>query len=567
MQTHHGCRFTPLRFAMLAVGALWLLPGTAWSQSRDATPFPNAPTPHALLHLHGAGTLEHLQMFVGLGLGYANDPAVASVGNRAVARLIQHRAHAELALGIGLFSRFELALGLPIYLRQTSADFYPPGSGTIDSGAGDLRIVPKVHLWAGHGFGLAAVAELTLPTGRDEALMGDGGVTVAPRLIADYTHRVGLHLAFNVAYRIRAQKQLVDLPLDDELLLGIGVEQRLGLSQLSAGAELDASLGFGTSNEDDALVSERKTPVELAGFLRWRGKTGLLATFAVGAGLSGGYGAADLRVLLSIGWTVPTRDPSPPRPATRPTTQPTSLPATAKANDGRAGKLAAADFDKQAAADPDPDGDGIPNSRDKCPNEPEDFDGFEDTDGCPDPDNDRDGIPDALDKCPNEPETINGVDDDDGCPDKGKGRVVLSGTQLKLLDAKIFFRSGSDVLEGRSEPILREVASALKAYWVIRKLRIEGHTDNRGDKEMNVDLSERRARRVRAFLISRGVAAHRLVAKGYGPKRPIAKNRTGAGRAKNRRVAFEVLEKADPNKFPGGPKTPSTSTPSQGGAR
>jgi len=52
----------------------------------------------------------------------------------------------------------------------------------------------------------------------------------------------------------------------------------------------------------------------------------------------------------------------------------------------------------------DRDGDGIPDDVDKCPNEPEDFDGFEDEDGCPDPDNDKDGIPDVMDKCPNEPE-------------------------------------------------------------------------------------------------------------------------------------------------------------------
>src|SRR5678816_4188986 len=69
-------------------------------------------------------------------------------------------------------------------------------------------------------------------------------------------------------------------------------------------------------------------------------------------------------------------------------------------------------------ASADRDRDGIPDARDRCPDEPEDRDGFEDSDGCPDLDNDRDGIPDARDKCPNEPETINGKDDDDGCPDE-----------------------------------------------------------------------------------------------------------------------------------------------------
>jgi hypothetical protein len=65
----------------------------------------------------------------------------------------------------------------------------------------------------------------------------------------------------------------------------------------------------------------------------------------------------------------------------------------------------------------DRDGDGIKDDVDKCPDAPEDFDGFEDEDGCPDPDNDRDGIPDMNDKCPNVPETRNGFQDEDGCPD------------------------------------------------------------------------------------------------------------------------------------------------------
>ncbi len=65
----------------------------------------------------------------------------------------------------------------------------------------------------------------------------------------------------------------------------------------------------------------------------------------------------------------------------------------------------------------DRDGDGIKDDIDKCPDDPEDFDDFEDEDGCPEDDNDKDGIPDKDDKCPNEPETKNGFQDEDGCPD------------------------------------------------------------------------------------------------------------------------------------------------------
>ncbi len=110
--------------------------------------------------------------------------------------------------------------------------------------------------------------------------------------------------------------------------------------------------------------------------------------------------------------TTPARQPAErATSAARPTEPPPgvgSAPATAPAS-----RPVAAD--PQAAADSD--GDGIPDAQDKCPNQPEDRDGYQDEDGCPDPDNDGDGIPDVQDKCPLAPETRNGIADDDGCPD------------------------------------------------------------------------------------------------------------------------------------------------------
>ncbi len=72
--------------------------------------------------------------------------------------------------------------------------------------------------------------------------------------------------------------------------------------------------------------------------------------------------------------------------------------------------------------DADSDNDGILDKNDMCKDEKEDYDGFEDEDGCPDSDNDGDGILDADDKCPNEMETFNGYEDEDGCPDEKKGK-------------------------------------------------------------------------------------------------------------------------------------------------
>jgi outer membrane protein OmpA-like peptidoglycan-associated protein len=548
-----------------AILGILLSAGPAAGQSQDAAPFEAATGPHRLLSLHAARTLPHLGFWAGISLGYANDPAIARLNNRPAARLIQHRVGTEVALAFGLWSRLELAAALPAFLTQRSDNYNPPGGPPEGGGLGDLRISLKGRLWQGAGFGFAAVAEVTLPTGDRQGLRGEGVVTVLPRLVADYRHSIGLHIALNVAYRLRPQRQLEDLAMDDELHFGVGLEQRLGIAGLSAGAELDVALGLGTLQDDDPTISLRKSPMELYGFLRWRGWRDLTATLSAGSGVTEGLGAADLRVVLSLGWVISPSSPAPARGAL--VRKPTSHPATSRpvvTKPKTPAPLTPKHFDKLAKADPDRDGDGLPDSRDRCPSKPEDRDNFQDDDGCPDPDNDRDGVPDTQDRCPLEPEVVNGVDDDDGCPDKGKSRVVLSGKQLKLLDAKVYFRSGSDVLEGRSRPILREVAAALRAYWTIRKLRVEGHTDNRGDKEMNVDLSERRARRVREFMIARGVAAHRLVAKGYGPTKPIAKNRSRAGRAKNRRVVFEVLEKVDPAKATAPKRSPRTT---KGGSR
>ena len=194
--------------------------------------------------------------------------------------------------------------------------------------------------------------------------------------------------------------------------------------------------------------------------------------------------------------------------------------------------------------DPDPDADGLAGALDRCPNRPEDRDGFQDEDGCPDPDNDRDGIPDIHDKCPNHPETVNGVADEDGCPDKGKAQVTLAHHRIRILQ-KIMFDRGSDRINPVSHPLLRQIAALLKKAWWVRLVRVEGYTDNRGDEEQNVDLSIRRAYRVRAFLVQHGVAPERLIAKGYGPSHPVATNKTAAGRAKNRRVVFTILDPSD----------------------
>jgi len=214
--------------------------------------------------------------------------------------------------------------------------------------------------------------------------------------------------------------------------------------------------------------------------------------------------------------------------------------------------------------DQDTDGDGLPDSRDLCPVDPEDTDGYLDTDGCPEPDNDMDGRLDAVDRCANDPEDMDGVNDDDGCPDldndtdgmtdqedhcpneagprdnDGCPRVYedveVTSTHIQI-NQKIHFEFNRAVIRSDSFGILNTVAQVMRDFPDIT-LEIQGHTDSRGHDDYNMTLSQQRADAVRQYLVEQGIAASRMTSRGYGESQPIESNRTSTGRAANRRVEF-----------------------------
>ncbi len=207
----------------------------------------------------------------------------------------------------------------------------------------------------------------------------------------------------------------------------------------------------------------------------------------------------------------------------------------------------------------DQDGDGVPDVDDRCVDKAEDRDGFEDQDGCPDLDDDRDGVPDPDDKCPKLVGTAankgcpdrdsDGVPDpDDACPSvagKPENKGCPTYKQIKVteekieISQKIFFAFGSTKILPKSDPLLDEVAQALKDRAGIC-VRVEGHTDNKGSREQNMTLSEGRAAAVRDYLLVTGVDALRLTAKGYADTLPVDSNGTLEGRENNRRVEFVI---------------------------
>ena len=176
---------------------------------------------------------------------------------------------------------------------------------------------------------------------------------------------------------------------------------------------------------------------------------------------------------------------------------------------------------------PDTDGDGVNDEEDKCPTQA----GPASRNGCPVTDRDNDGINDDVDKCPDVP----GVAGNNGCPD-----VPANVTKSLAVSAQsVAFATGTAVLTSKSNTSLNKVVTILNENPTL-KVKIEGHTDNAGNDEANMKLSENRAAAVKAYLVKKGISEDRISSEGFGETMPIADNNTAAGRTKNRRVEIKV---------------------------
>ena len=206
----------------------------------------------------------------------------------------------------------------------------------------------------------------------------------------------------------------------------------------------------------------------------------------------------------------------------------------------------------------DRDKDGIPDNLDKCPDDPEDKDGFEDDDGCPDPDNDKDGILDKNDACPNEPETVNGVDDEDGCPDTAP--IVVKEDRI-LLTEHVLFDTNHARVRTAGRPALAAVLNLWKQHPEWDHLTIEGHADRHGPDPFNDWLSNERAVRARAVLVEMGFPSDKIVVAGFGKRQPRVQGNTAEADRENRRVEFAIIKKVEERPQAPDPTQPSALEP------
>ena len=123
-------------------------------------------------------------------------------------------------------------------------------------------------------------------------------------------------------------------------------------------------------------------------------------------------------------------------------------------------------------------------------------------------------------------------------------KADLSGSRIDIKDS-VYFETSKAIIKQESYALLDEVAEILAGHPELTKVRIEGHTDDRGGADDNQKLSQARAEAVRDYLIGKGIAANRLEAAGYGESRPLLKGSGEAVWSKNRRVDFFIVERSD----------------------
>jgi large repetitive protein len=566
----------------------------------------------SVLDVEFGRVLRHLDFDTGLYVGYANDPLVLyrTSTRERLGSIVTDRVGGSVVGTIGLFDWIQLGVEIPVILFQAGQRDIPnvttqtlPALGTF--GLGDIRFIPKLRILKSEDIGLdlAVLASIYVPSGGGSNYFGDSGVIITPGLAVSRAFG-GFRVAGNIALSLlRNSQQVVNLGVGNEFTWRLGAGYRFHEGNKDAvPLEIDASLASSTALSNLYRDANQQS-LELKAQLAYHFSNSFLAFLGGGVGLQPGWGTPDFRFFGGV------RFGSFAGTEVRKDTDGDGIyDSLDKCPTAKESINGIEDADGCPELDVDSDGDGLKDSLDKCPKQAEDKDGFEDDDGCPDVDDDKDGMLDVNDKCRLQPEDKDGFEDADGCPDpdndgdgvvdasdecpmvkgvleargcpevdtdgdavvdrldncpkeagtvknngcKLKQLVVLSGDKLEILDS-VYFQLSKAIIEKRSYPLLNNVAQILGSHPEIKLVRVEGHTDSQGDDASNLKLSQGRAEAVVTYLVNKGIEGGRLKGIGFGETKPIADNSTKPGRAKNRRVEFNLGEGSGIKKSDNGP--------------
>jgi len=361
-------------------------------------------------------------------------------------RTIGPRLIGEPTVALGLGRHAAIGAALPYVLYQDSSpSSLNEGRPAPSTAIGDLAltgkgVVKEADPSAG-GLGAAFVARMQLPTGDRSSFISDRGAIAELRGLVSYDYLIA-RLTATAGYRMRFRNHDVsDLTIGDTIPWGV----TLGLRPLGLGLDPKKWL-FGLESHGEIggppnklFSTSRISPT----FIGLSGRYELAKDLALFAGVELGIGDAVGsplgRGVLAITYAptivdddhdgVPDdgTDECPGLPEDGHGKKPrdgcpdyegeeTAVDTSMKTAEAAPPEIAEPPPPKAASADSD--GDGVPDEADKCPDQPETKNGYEDEDGCPELDKDNDTFLDAVDHCPDQAETFNGVTDDDGCPDE-----------------------------------------------------------------------------------------------------------------------------------------------------
>jgi outer membrane protein OmpA-like peptidoglycan-associated protein len=509
-----------------------------------------------------------------LSLGYSHTPLRigAATTDKDVVNSVDDPVQGQfltyLNVGTQVAGWFSFNISQPISLYtmygDAAADTTERGTPTFNAnekmGLHDTRFDLRAKYYSSNDkqTALGVGAAVFVGTGNSAgAVAGDDATTAYFYLSAEHNFGDWL-LAGNIGPHLRPQRGLLDasngegnantLAVGSELRWSVGAYVPLSENRYMVGAELWGTAGIGKYNEINTTFKAQNLDIEwlLIGKMKLDQSGHWWAQGGAGTGTISGYGAPSFRVLASLGYWFSLSDKAPPTKTEKyeftkienePDRDGDGYPDSVdKCPDIKEDKKQPNPTDG-CPADADRDGDGIPDSIDACPDVKEDKDGVADSDGCPEDDADNDGIADGRDKCPMEPGPSQKLAEKNGCPSLTK---FTDDGEIQLLEP-IQFETGKAVIKPVSFPILDEVVTLMKARKDL-KVGVHGHTDSVGADDMNMMLSKNRAASCVKYLVEHGIASSRLQSEGFGETKPISTNDTAEGRAKNRRTEFKVLQ-------------------------
>jgi OmpA-OmpF porin, OOP family len=512
---------------------------------------------------------------IGIVGDYAYRPLAIYNGDGSLrSNVISDQFFLHVGASLVLADRIRFGLNVPIALLEDG------DGGTLEGipypqpsqqAIGDVRLGADVRLAGEYGdpFTLALGLQFFFPTGSQTNYTGDGSVRLEPRLMAAGDISIFTYAArFGFEYRALSG-DFANAPVGNELTYGASAGLRVADRKLVIGPEL-----FGSETlTDSSLIGARRTsPLEWLFGIHYTIGDDWKIGLGGGSGLTRGYGAPTFRGLAVFEWApgipkppsdrdgdgipdledacpdergVPTDNPKtngcPPPPPPPSDRDGDGIPDEHDACPDQPGERT--DDPKTNGCPPPPpdrDKDGVPDAVDACPDVPGVATNDPKTNGCPppppDPDRDKDGIPNEIDACPDDPGPKNPDPKKNGCP-----QAIVKNNQIVIID-QVKFATGSARILPASNGILTAVMKILVDHPEIKKVSIEGHTDNKGAAAMNKRLSGARAASVVAWLTTKGIEAARLSSVGYGLEKPIDTNETDEGRQNNRRVEFHIVE-------------------------